>query len=235
MIDLKKYFIKWLGPTNLGYIDYYLRPALKKSWGGAFNGQQFRIHMFEDLHAALKFSAFVESGSYRGVTTEYFAEFGIPVYAVESNLRFYTFARLRLKRFDDRLHLTCADSRHYLHQLAYDRRFPRQRVFFYLDAHWEEDLPLREELEIIYNFWPDAVVMVDDFQVPGTRYAYDDYGEGKVLNVDYLRSLPVLKLWKFYPAVDETHETGAKRGCVILCHNSDIASIIRSIGSVRNV
>jgi hypothetical protein len=45
-------------------------------------------------------------------------------------------------------------------------------TLFYLDAHWEEYLPLRDELQLIYNNFPRAVVLVDDFKVD------DDLGYG---------------------------------------------------------
>jgi len=53
----------------------------------------------------------------------------------------------------------------------------------------ESTYPLRDELEIIFNSWSNSVVMVDDFQVPGTEYGYDDYGPGRVLNITYLEPL----------------------------------------------
>jgi hypothetical protein len=40
-------------------------------------------------------------------------------------------------------------------------------LFFYLDAHWNEDLPLAEEIDLIFSRSPCAVVMIDDFEVPG--------------------------------------------------------------------
>jgi hypothetical protein len=52
--------------------------------------------------------------------------------------------------------------------------FPKSKVFFYLDAHCGWEAPLVEELKIIFTKWTEAVVMVDDFQVPGTDYVYDD-------------------------------------------------------------
>lgn len=59
------------------------------------------------------------------------------------------------------------------------------RLFAYLDAHWGEDLPLAEKLEIVFSWDSDAIVMIDDFQVPDDPgYAYDDYGPGKALTPD---------------------------------------------------
>jgi hypothetical protein len=91
-------------------------------------------------------------------------------------------------------------------------------LFAYLDAHWNADLPLAEELEIIFSRRPEAVVMVDDFEVPGdVGYSYDDYGPNKALDADYIA--PVVArhyLERFYPSTPSEAETGMKRGCVVL-------------------
>jgi len=103
-------------------------------------------------------------------------------------------------------------------------------VFFYLDAHREDDLPLREELEIIFTYWQRPIVMIDDFQVPDSDYAFDDYGPGKTLNLDYLQ--PVIAAYNisvFFPAVDVAEETGVKRGCVVLCQEKTGTEIEESI------
>ena len=100
--------------------------------------------------------------------------------------------------------------------LANNEQFPKSKVFFYLDAHWGEHLPLKEEIEVIFTNWNAPVVMVDDFQVPGTDYGYDDYGPGKVLNMSYLEPIQHLQLHAFFPAAEAKQETGAKRGCVVL-------------------
>jgi hypothetical protein len=62
------------------------------------------------------------------------------------------------------------------------RGFAGRTILFYLDAHWNDDLPLEEELELIFSVHPHAVVMIDDFQVPDDPgYQFDEYGPGKAL------------------------------------------------------
>jgi hypothetical protein len=70
------------------------------------------------------------------------------------------------------------DSRSFLKKLA-NTKLSMKIVFIYLDSHWYDDLPLREEIEIICNGWRHFVLMVDDFQVPGdSEYGYDEYVMG---------------------------------------------------------
>ncbi len=110
------------------------------------------------------------------------------------------------------------DSRSFLRQLAADPAFRFQRPLFYLDAHWEEDLPLAEEIQIIIQRWPSFVIMVDDFQVPGTDYAYDSYSNGLELTLAYLERecVPLEDFAVLFPTLGPEAETGAKCGTLIL-------------------
>jgi hypothetical protein len=119
-----------------------------------------------------------------------------------------------------------------LRDLAANVQFPKSKVFFYLDAHWQEHLPLAEELEIIFTSWREAVVMVDDFKVPGSDYAYDDYGPGKALTLEYLDRLRHLELTPFFPAVPSELETGLKRGSVVLCREAIVTERLSRIESL---
>lgn len=90
-------------------------------------------------------------------------------------------------------------------------------MFFYLDAHWQDDVPLAEELELIAASWSDPVIMIDDFQVPDDQgYGFDSYRNGLSLTLDYLplAKLPPLRL--FWPGAAASEETGHRRGCVVL-------------------
>jgi hypothetical protein len=106
-------------------------------------------------------------------------------------------------------------------------------VFFYLDAHWHEHLPLREELEIGFNAWPNAVAMVDDFEVPDTAYGYDDDGPGKALTLDYLRALQHPGLTSFFPAVGPKQETWGRRGCIVLGSDPVVTATLSGPPSLR--
>ena len=58
---------------------------------------------------------------------------------------------------------------------------------FHVEAMLRHHLPLADEIEIISGGWPDFVIMIDDFCVPGDDgYEFDDYGPGRRLDVEYL-------------------------------------------------
>lgn len=199
-----------------GRLEYRVRPSLSRRRGGPFNGQVLRQSCYGELQKKFGFSAIIETGSYRGITTSLFARAGVPVYSIETNPRFAAYSETRL-RHEPHVRILRGDSRWQLSRLAKDALVPKRNVFFYLDAHWFDDLPLREEIEIVMQGWEDWVIMVDDFQVPGTTYAYDAYGPGKNLEADYLQPLLDRGLCMFYPSLPASAETGARRGCVVLC------------------
>jgi hypothetical protein len=114
--------------------------------------------------------------------------FSGPILTCEINLRWFTEAQARLARYAN-VEMKHADSRDFLLEVS---RIvgSDQRMLFYLDAHWLDDLPLLDEMELIFSAWHDAVVIIDDFQVPDdSGYGFDDYGPGKALTLDLLRDL----------------------------------------------
>ena len=187
-----------------------------------FNGQVGRKQIFNDLLSTLKFELIIETGTYIGMTTGYMSQAsGLPIHSAEVNPRFHSIAKLRLREFKN-ISLYNLDSREFLKTLAKDKALTKQRTFFYLDAHWYGDFPLREEIELIAEYWPEFVIMIDDFQIPGDAgYGYDDYGNGESLSIDYIEPLLKTKnLSTYFPSLMASRETGHKRGCTILVPES---------------
>lgn len=207
-----------LSPAFLGRLDYYRFPEQAASWGGPFNGQQFRQRMFQELLKTVRFDMIVETGTFRGTTTEYLASVSkLPVLTVEADARCYGFARTRLRKLSN-VSQANDDSRAFLAHILDGDAVATKTAFFYLDAHWGQDLPLFDELKAIFTRCPRAVVMIDDFQVPGDDlYQYDDYGDGKALTPEYIAPLVArLGLVQFFPAAGGAEETGMRRGSIIL-------------------
>jgi predicted O-methyltransferase YrrM len=200
-------------PDLQGKVDFLLRPSLRAAWGGPLNGQEYRRSIVRALVRAIDFDLVIETGTFRGTSTEFFsAVFGTPVETVELDPRLASYSRQRLA-FDPKITVSLGDSRPFLRRLAEDRG--HLTTFVYLDAHWSQDLPLREELAIVRDSWNRAVVMIDDFEVPDAAgYGYDDYGPGKALTASLLPDMPGWQL--LYPAAPSHEETGARRGCAVL-------------------
>jgi predicted O-methyltransferase YrrM len=212
-------------PQTLGALRHRQDPKIR-TWGGPFNGQGKRCLLFASMVSKLEPFAIVETGTYLGTTSEWVSAFQIPVFTVEVNPENYGYAKERLDALPN-VQTILSDSRSGLTSII--AKVPDEHhdkcVIFYLDAHWGADLPLADEITIIFRAMPNAVVMIDDFEVQGDAgYCYDDYGQGKSLTFDYIRNMvDSFKLRLFYPTALSSEETGAKRGCLVVCA-SDLTS-----------
>jgi predicted O-methyltransferase YrrM len=221
-----------------GMCDYCFRyPQRADTWGGPFNGQTKRSELFLSMISACEPSAIIETGTYTGNSTEFIAKASkLPVYSVEANRRNFVFARMRLIRYGN-VRLSLGDSREFLTNFVerHSARYAGRPLLFYLDAHWGEDLPLSDELKIIFQSLPRAIVMIDDFEVPGDAgYAYDDYGSGKTLTHDYIASLvKQYELIEFYPKAPSVADSGQRRGCVVLARDPGVVDALSRMSVLR--
>lgn len=208
-----------LSEEDYGRYLYRRYPRLGRGWGGPLNGQKWRCLMVSELLLKLDPVAIVETGTYRGASTEWFASFRIPVYSCEASSHNYGFSRARLRAVDG-VNLAQGDSRAALRDFLTKPLAEQldEPILFYLDAHWNADLPLAEEIDLIFNTCSRAAVLIDDFQVPGDPgYGYDDYGPGLSLIAEYVASAVKRHgLTVRYPTTPSDQETGAKRGVVLL-------------------
>jgi hypothetical protein len=196
-------------------VEYHLEPERLDSWGGSFNGQCFRQLIFIDLVRVCRFEAIVETGTFRGSTTLFLSHNsnGAPVHSCEIDPKFFQLTRRRLRSLTN-VHLYNLHSRDFLSASYLSRE---ARTFFYLDAHWLDDLPLADETELIIRNFDTFVVMIDDFEVPGdSGYKFDDYGLGKRLS---LRDFPFHKdkrIAAYFPSRPSSQESGLRQGCAVL-------------------
>lgn len=192
---------------------------IRFEFGGPFNGQAGRRDIVRELFSSIAFDFVVETGAFRAVTTQFFlAATELPVYSVEIHRRFYLYCKWVLANQlppeqMSRLHSEEGDSRTFLRSLERLKGIG----LFYLDAHWRSDMPLWEEIQIIESQWPEAVIICDDFRVPGDEgYGFDDYGPDNRLAEENLPDPVWAQRDTYYPNLPSLAETGKKRGCVVL-------------------
>ena len=202
-----------VGPFRLGMLDYLLGRRSNDVLVNPFNGQKARQDLFRHVLEVCQPAVIIETGTYLGSSADFMAKCsGLPVYSVEADARNYGFAKLRLRK-RDKVKLSLGDSRQFITNFveAEASRYAGHPLLFYLDAHWGEDLPLFEEIAKIFSSCAQAIVMVDDFQVPDDEgYGYDDYGVGKALTSEYIAPLVrEFQLAEFYPRTRSVVEFGA--------------------------
>jgi hypothetical protein len=167
---------------------------------------------------ALGIDVFVETGTHQGRTCFLIAaQTNLPIFSSEVNQKYMRVARLFLKCFGSRVHLSHLDSVQFLNSLLTQKRF--RCPLFYLDAHWYSKLPLIEELQEILMYVDNFIIIIDDFRVPAdSKFGFDRYGETalewqliqKVL-VDSGRSMAA-----FFPAYPSSLEVGDGRGWILI-------------------
>lgn len=198
------------------------------------HAQEHRRAIVAELFERLGLQLAAETGTFLGRTTNYLSRtFRVPVYSSEIVPRYHHAARRLLRELAD-VHLRLQDSRGFLRDLASDEQLRKKPAFFYLDAHWYQDLPLAEEIEIIAGAWSRYAILVDDFKVPGDPgYAYDDYGPGKALDLTYLQ--PVLDahgLCAWFPVTRSSLESGGRSGYVVVAPR-ELADDVGGIALLR--
>lgn len=202
----------------LGRVSYYRSSKEDRDWSGPFNGQAFRKKIYLQIVDGINFSYVLETGTFRGVTTELIASTqSVPIFSIEISASNFGYASARLASKKN-VKLFHGNSVNILHKLFTGNVLPEGSGFFYLDAHWGEHLPLLEELNLIFENAPSAIVMIDDFKVPDDDgYLYDDYGAAGSLTMEYIKScIDRYNLESFFPNCSAIQETGKKRGVVVL-------------------
>jgi hypothetical protein len=235
---LKDGLILLLGAKTYGALRYRGSPTSGRAWGGPMNGQGGRVRLVAELLLKTEPVAIVETGTYRGTTTEWLAAFQLPVYTCEASGLNFGFSRARLGVVPN-VHMLHLDSRSALRHLLTGPLSAQldKPILFYLDAHGSQDLPLAEEIDIIFPVASRAIVLIDDFQVPDDPgYAYDDYGPGKLLTPDYIaEGVARHSLQCFYPRTPAERETGTRRGCVVLAQHADIIATLEGVANLRRL
>ena len=191
------------------------------------NGQARRREMIRELLRILACETIIETGTYHGATTRYFAELRCAeVISIEVVARFHWYARFRLRDYPS-VRLLRGDSRSVLRSLSFDSQVTQRPTLFYLDAHWGDDLPLAGELREIARAWRTWIAVIDDFRVPlDPQYGYDDYGPGKTLDIAYLQNADIAGLRVFWPRCRAAEDTGLRRGCVVVTTSPPVAQAL---------
>jgi len=78
---------------------------------------------------------------------------------------------------------------------------PADKTLWFLDAHWQDYWPIRDEIIAIPR--ARGVIVVHDMKVPGKNFGFDRY-RGRDLDYDYLRG--VLTLWSLSHRVEYSTE-----------------------------
>lgn len=160
------------------------------------HGDKISIQTFKLIIEQLKVDCIIETGTYKGFTTAFFAKSfpNIPIYTCEIDEFNYRKAKENLRVYSN-VKVFNKSSPEFINFLI-EKKLMGERPFFYLDAHWLDNWPLESELRIIFNKLNSTIVLIDDFKVPDkTEFKFDRYN-GQDCSIE--RVIPNLKKSKDY-------------------------------------
>jgi hypothetical protein len=131
----------------------------------------------------LKPDFFIETGTYKAETIRWVARKWpkLIVASIDINPNFVGAARESCKN-DKNINLYYGDSRIFLQSII---PFLKPTLpFFELDAHWYADWPLQEECKLVSTL-DRYIVLIDDFEIPNTKFGFDEYPPNKC-NLPYI-------------------------------------------------
>lgn len=137
-----------------------------------FNSDNIITNQIYKIIKRFNIKTIVETGTFSGVTTKWFAENSEKVYTIEIDEPTYNYAIDH--NFHNNIEFYLGSSEEHLPSIL-EKINKDELILFYLDAHSKE-CPILKELEIIGNYFKDnCIIIIDDFKVPYRKFQYDCY------------------------------------------------------------
>ena len=119
----------------------------------------------EFLKHVMKLDVFVEGGTYKGGTAKSMGKKFRKIFTIEKSDIMFEIAKENLKDTNN-ITLLKGDTREHLDSIIGNN----ENILFWLDAHWsggdtygeEDECPLIEELDIIFKYQKNYVILIDD-------------------------------------------------------------------------
>lgn len=129
----------------------------------------------------------VETGTWSANTTRVLAEKypDIEIYTIEIMQNLYEMSRKTLFPFKN-VKCYLGSSEKVLAELL--PRLEGKKILFYLDAHWYDYWPIKDELSLIGKYYRDnSLTVIDDIFVPNRNFQCDSY-KGNKLSLEYIQN-----------------------------------------------
>lgn len=180
--------------------------------GKPFNGDTFLEKEVLKLKEQFGIKSVIETGTYHGDTTIFFAENFSEVYTCELIEDNYKQALTRLNYYKN-VSANLGGSETVLAPMIEAATKP---VLIFLDAHWYKN-PLLGELDIIAKAGIKPVLLIHDFKTDNPEHGFDYYPEqGITYDLPYVRQSLLNIYGTEYKRYYNTEAIGAKRGCLFV-------------------
>ena len=145
--------------------------------GGAFNCDYQVEKQTDKLINLFNIECCLETGTYTGNTDIWFSTRVKDVYTVELTDKWYNYSKNKFKKQNiSNINIFKDHSIHFLKNNLSKIKEKYNKILCFLDAHWEDDWPLNNEiLEIAKVYKDSAIIIIDDFKVPNRNFQFDSY------------------------------------------------------------
>lgn len=153
-----------------------------------FHGDLYLISLVEYLLNCSE--CFIETGTHVGSSLAHVARMNSSMhcFSCEPNSAVFTHALKNTSQYKN-VFLFNENSSDFLTRIIADESLKNANILFWLDAHgYGFEWPLREEIERITTHWDRALILIDDFFVPGAACFGCDKYKGQVCSYDYVKS-----------------------------------------------
>lgn len=186
-----------------------------------FNEDRFMEQEFHFIKALAEIENVVETGTYKGRTTEWFANNFKNVFTTEINETFYNEAIIRLSPYKNVI-ARLGDSTQLLPVIIEELKKLNTNTAFFLDAHWYTN-PLLGELTAIFasGYIPKYIVIHDMANPLDPTMGFDFYPEQNIsYNYEwvepYLEKIYGGKKGEKFIIYYNKEAEGARRGCLFV-------------------
>ena len=189
-------------------------PLLMQNQEGALNQDTFAQQEFINLKNKFGLKYAIETGTCLGYTTEFLSKTFNVVRTIEISTKFLGIAKEnRLNKYKN-CKMYLGDSSKLLNLLLDGLS---NKTLIFLDAHWGNHCPLKEELKHIANSGIKPVIAIHDFYVPDRPELGYDSINGQPFTFEWLKE----DIDNIYGADNYHHyyndkSMGAKRGIIYI-------------------
>jgi len=174
-----------------------------------FHGDQYLIELVNHLAAGC--DCFIETGTNAGSSLAHMARTHpqMRCLSCEPDPKAFAFASENTAGLSN-VELYNENAHEFLNRITEESSLKEANVLFWLDAHgYGFEWPLREEIARITAHWDKALILIDDFLVPGLDcFKYDEYN-GQVCSYDYIKESlnPDRRYRLYYPQYTDKTST----------------------------
>lgn len=178
-----------------------------------FEGDLFLKLEFEKVIQRNEIEAVIETGTFHGNTTKQLSKMVRFVHSIEVNPENFAIASNNCKHIDN-VGIYLGSSEKMLQDI-FKKVNLENKFLFFLDAHWEDYNPLRDELKVIKESGLRPCIIIHDFKVPNKPFGFDTY-KGQDYELSWIKDLLIDIYGPDFKYYYNEQAEGANRGVIFI-------------------